>query len=59
VQRVILAADNHRGDCVHGDGLTSASFDLGDDLPAFLRIIIIDAQSRPAWTNAIWLDQTF
>ena len=59
VQRVILAADNHRGDCVHGDGLTSASFNLGDDLPAFLRIIIIDAQGRPAWTNAVWLDQTF
>ena len=58
VQRVILAADNHRADCAHGDGLTSASFDLGDDLPAFLRIIIIDAHGRPAWTNAAWLDHT-
>ena len=57
VQRVILAPI-HRVDCVHGDGLTSASFDLGDDLPAFLRIIIIDAQGRPPWTNAVWLDQT-
>ena len=42
VQRVIFAADNHRPDCVNGDGLTSASFDLGYDLPAFLHIIIID-----------------
>ena len=58
VQRVIFASDNHRADCAHGDGLTSASFDLGDDLPAFLRIIIIDAQGRPAWTNAVWLDHT-
>ena len=58
VQRVVLAADNHRADCAHGDGLASASFDLGDDLPAFLRIIIIDAQGRPAWTNAVWLDHT-
>ena len=58
VQRLILSADNHRADCAHGDGLTSASFDLGDDLPAFLRIIIIDAQGRLAWTNAVWLDHT-
>ena len=43
VQRVILSANNHRADCAHCDGLTSASFDLGDDPPAFLRIIIIDA----------------
>ena len=48
VQRVILSADNHRADCAHGDGLARASFDLGDDLPAFLRIIIIDARGRPA-----------
>ena len=48
VQRMIFAAENHRPDCVNGDGLTSASFDLGDDLPAFLRIIIIDGQGRPA-----------
>jgi hypothetical protein len=56
VQRVILAADNHRSQHRHGDGLTKASFDLGDNLPAFFRIIIIDAQGRPAWTNAVWLD---
>ena len=48
VQRVVLAADNHRADCAHGDGLASACFDLDDDLPAFLRIIIIDARGRPA-----------
>ena len=43
VQRVILPADNHRADCAHGDRLTGASFDLSDNLPAFLRIIIIDS----------------
>jgi hypothetical protein len=53
---VILAADNHRSQHRHGDGLTKASFDLGENLPAFLRIII-DAQGRQAWTNAVWLDQ--
>ena len=57
VQRVILAADNHRSQHRHGDGMTKASFDLDDNLPAFLRIIIIDAKGRQAWTNAVWLDQ--
>jgi len=55
VHRIILAADRHYAQPVSGAGLTRAQFDLTKFDPAFFRLVAIDAQGRPAWSNPYWL----
>ena len=51
VQRIILAAENHHAKPVADNGITGARFDVAEFDPAFVRIVVIDAQGRSAWSN--------
>ncbi len=40
----------------HGDGLTEADFPLDPFLSAYMRITVLDASGKRAWTNPVWFD---
>ncbi|HEX5417548.1 MAG TPA: CehA/McbA family metallohydrolase [Chloroflexota bacterium] len=41
---------------IHGEGLTSATFELSPFAGKHCRVTVADAQGHRAWTNPIWLD---
>jgi len=40
---------------IHGEGLTSATFDLSAFAGSHCRVSVVDNQGKRAWTNPIWL----
>ena len=65
VMKVILSGGGERYECRYGIDLTqarvpldmfrNASFEVDPAVGTYLRITVVDAQGKRAWTNPIWL----
>ena len=55
VNRIVLAGGGHRAWDRQGNGLTSATFDLGSVDADYIRLVITDEHDRQAWSHIFWM----
>ncbi len=54
--QILLSGAGPKALSVHGHGLTSADFDIGELETPWLRVTVRDEYGRRAWTNPVWLE---